>query len=219
MSPKRLNLPDTASLTTPGDGGKLHAPSAERNVEAIVETVLPLLPATGAALEIASGTGQHIVRLAAAAPAIEWHPSDIDADRLTSIRAWRSEAGLANIAAPILLDATVPGWSGQVGRFEVIYLSNLLHLISASEARTLIAETANTLTPDGVSLIYGPFKRGEDFAGEGDRRFHESLTSQDPEIGYKSFQWVQDAQVAAGLSVRDPITMPANNLILVAQKT
>ena len=45
---------------------------------AIVQMLRDVAPATGRALEIASGTGQHIVQLAAALPGLSWQPSDID---------------------------------------------------------------------------------------------------------------------------------------------
>ncbi len=217
MSPKRLNLPDTASLARHGQGAKLNAPSAERNGAAIVNAVTPYLPVTGKALEIASGTGQHIVRLAAVQAGLIWQPTDIDTDRIASITAWVKEAGLPNIIPPRVLDATLAGW-GEGAAYDVVFLSNLLHLISGGEARTVITETATALTAGGVSLSYGPFRRGEGFASDSDRRFNESLISQDPEIGYKSVEQVQEWQRAAGLIPEDPLRMPANNLILVARK-
>ena len=218
MSAKRLNLPDTASVAQARENGKLHAPSAARNVDAITDVIRDFIPATGKALEIASGTGEHIVRFAAAFPDVTWQATDVDPDRLTSIAAWRAEANLPNIAAPILLDATTSGWASAHAGQDLIILANLLHLISAAEAATVIAESVKALKPAGVFMIYGPFLRGTEFASDGDRRFHESLSTQDPEIGYKSFEWVQTLHEDAGLTIENPISMPANNLILVARK-
>ncbi|CAN0602823.1 unnamed protein product, partial [Ectocarpus sp. 12 AP-2014] len=70
------------------DDGRLFAPAAARNADAIIEALAPHLPTSGNALEVASGTGEHIVRLAQTTPDLAWHPSDIDAERLTSITAW-----------------------------------------------------------------------------------------------------------------------------------
>ena len=217
MSAKRLNLPDTASVAHSAENGKLHAPSAARNVDAIIHAMQEFVPASGKALEIASGTGEHIIRFAAAFPAVTWQPTDVDPDRLTSIAAWRAEVKLPNILAPILLDATTSGWARDAD-LDLIILSNLLHLISVTEAATVITESAKALNSGGVFLIYGPFMRDTEFASEGDRRFHESLHGQDPDIGYKSFQSVQDIQRGAGLKTQNPIEMPANNLMLVATK-
>lgn len=218
MSAKHLNLPDTASVAIPDDNGKLHAPSAARNVAAILQAIRPFVPSNGNALEIASGTGEHMMRYAAAFPNLTWQPTDIEQARLDSIAVWSGDANLSNILAPKLLDATVGGWASEYAGQDLIILSNLLHLISVSEAETVITQLAEALASGGISLIYGPFLRGTKFASEGDRKFHESLCHQNPEIGYKPFQFVQDAQTAAGLSVLDAIEMPANNLLLVARK-
>ena len=45
-------------------------PAAERNAGDIVRVVVKNAPQKGDALEIASGTGQHIVELAAAVPGL-----------------------------------------------------------------------------------------------------------------------------------------------------
>lgn len=216
--PKRLNLPDTASIAQPGPDGRLLAPSAARNVEAIVATVGKYVPAKGRALEIASGTGQHIVRYGAEFPNVIWQPTDIDPDRIESIRKWVGETDCTNLLDPVILDATVAGWSSQHNGFDLIILVNLLHLISAAEARILIDEAAEALAPRGRFIAYGPFMRGESFASEGDQKFHASLVSQDPEIGYKSFEHIQNLQSDAGLIPDPKIEMPASNLILAAQK-
>ena len=218
MSENRRKLPETASVAIVQADGKLHAPSAARNVEPILQAMRPFVPEAGQALEIASGTGEHIMRYAAAFPALEWQPTDIEEARLASIDAWASEARLPNLRPARLLDATTANWAADWPEQTVILFSNLLHLISENEALTVLKNTANALHSGGVILIYGPFMRGAEFASAGDKRFHESLCGQDPEIGYKLFQWVQEVQAGAGLKAEPPIEMPANNLLLVARK-
>lgn len=218
MPTSHRKLPDTASIAIPDKNGKLHAPSAVRNVDSIVQAIGGFAPASGKALEIASGTGEHVVRFAAAFPNISWQPTDIAAERLDSIAAWSADADLSNIRRPRLLDACVAGWATDWAGQDLIILSNLLHLISEGEARTVISQSARVLANGGVMLIYGPFLRGTDFASESDRSFHQSLRSSDAEIGYKSFQSIQSTLSGAGLEPSDPIEMPANNLFLAARK-
>ena len=55
------------------------SPAAERNKQAILELLLQLLPASGTALEIASGSGQHVAWFAQRLPQWTWQPTDADA--------------------------------------------------------------------------------------------------------------------------------------------
>ncbi|WP_299424876.1 DUF938 domain-containing protein [uncultured Shimia sp.] len=212
--PRRLNLPDSASVATPDSGGKLFAPSAARNSEPLTQALTPFVPPSGRALEIASGTGQHVVAYAQAFPGTQWQPTEVDPNRITSIAAYLAEAALSNVQAPILLDATAPGWSLHTGPVDLILLSNLLHLISQPEAEVLISEAAQALAPGGCLAIYGPFTRDGTLVSDGDVQFDASLRAQDPELGYKSDTAIRDFGVSRGLKSRDTIEMPANNLLL-----
>jgi len=218
MPPRRLNLPDSPGLSRKGPDARQYAPSAQRNMAAILGVCRDILPDAGQALEIASGTGEHVVALGQAHPGITWQPSDAAPDRLASIRAWLGRAAHDNVKQPVLLDATAAGWGRDYAAQDAIILANLCHLISAPEAQILVSEIAMALDVDGVSLIYGPFLRGAEFASDGDKAFHKSLARQDPRIGYKSYQQIQDWQRTAGLLPQQPIAMPANNLMLVARK-
>lgn len=216
--PRRENLPETASVAAQQEGGRLFAPSAARNAEAIVTLAKDRAPNAGRALEIASGTGQHVVALASALPGLHWQPSDIDAERRVSIDAHVTDAGLANVAQAIALDATTPGWSAQHAKQDFILLVNLLHLISTAEARVLISEAAAALAPGGVLMVYGPFMRDDELVSDGDKTFHASLVAKDPEIGYKSDFDVLEWGQAAWLDYLDMVEMPANNLSILWQK-
>ncbi len=214
----RKNLPINASVATPIDGVRLNAPSAARNTPHILSLLGTYGPSTGSSLELASGTGQHIVELAQHLPDLTWHPSDVDEGRLASIAAYVTDANLPNLHAPIPLDATASGWGAQQDGQALILLVNLLHLISDTEARTLISEAARALNTDGRLIIYGPFMRNGALTSEGDTRFHASLRAQDPEIGYKSDHQVMDWGVRAGLTQVDVVDMPANNLAIIWQR-
>lgn len=215
MSQKRT-LPETASVAIPMGEVKLHAPSADRNAAAIRDIVLHYAPSKGRALEIASGTGQHVVTLARALPDVIWQPSDIEPDRRASIDAWAVEAD--NILAACHLDATSPGWASDHAAQNLILAVNLLHLISAPEAEAVINGAAQALAPGGRLMVYGPFLRGGETTSEGDANFHASLRAQDAEIGYKDDFDVIDWMHASGLALVDVVEMPANNLCLIAAR-
>ena len=125
----RTKLPDTASVANSQGDGRLISPSAERNSTPIVNLVKRIAPETGEALEIASGTGQHVVKLAFSLPSLSWLPSEVEENRLKSISAWIKNENLPNIKSPLYLDATEPGWSKIVPQCDFILLVNLLHLL------------------------------------------------------------------------------------------
>jgi hypothetical protein len=56
-----------------------HSTAAERNKQPILDLLGKVLGARGAALEIASGTGQHAAWFAAALAEWTWQPTDADA--------------------------------------------------------------------------------------------------------------------------------------------
>lgn len=210
---RKLSLPDSAAIAT-GDGRRV-APSAERNAEAIEAVLRRIAPPSGRVLEIASGTGQHIARFAAAFPALDWQPSDANPEALVSIRAWVAAAGLANLRPTLMLDAGAPGWTAGPGGYALVQVVNLLHLISAAEAAAVLRGIAGALVPGGTALIYGPFRRDGQLTSAGDARFDASLRAQDPAIGYKDDGWVVTQAAAAGLALAERIEMPANNLAFV----
>lgn len=212
----RRDLPPTASVAHAGADARMYAPSAERNAEAITQALCAVAPTKGRALELASGTGQHATAFARGMPGLDWQPTEVDADRRASIDAHAAEAGLPNLRAAIALDATQSGWGAWHPGQALIVLVNLLHLISADEARVLIQEAAQALAPGGVLAIYGPFLREGRATSDGDARFHTSLVAQDPVLGYKDVAEVEAWVGAQGLHLRQTRDMPANNLFVMA---
>jgi len=70
-----------------GDGRQV-SPSAARNSGSIREVLERVLPKSGIALEIGSGTGEHVICFARALPGLLWQPSDPDPAARASIEAW-----------------------------------------------------------------------------------------------------------------------------------
>lgn len=209
-----LRLPDSGAGTLP-DGRRV-APSATRNAEAIRDVLLSVAPSTGRALELASGTGQHVALLAQALPGLDWQPTDRDPGNLASIDAWAAWSGAVNLRRARVLDAGAPGWGADNGPVALVQAVNLLHLVPVAVARTVVAEAAQALAPGGLLAIYGPFLRDGRTTSDGDAAFDASLRAQDPTIGYKDAAVVLGWMAAAGLAPRAPVAMPTNNLFLLA---
>ena len=214
----RKNIPLTASVVQQKSGGCLHSPAAERNLNQIIDLVCRYSPKSGNALEIASGTGQHIIELAAAVPGLVWQPSDIDETRLNSIASRSRAKQLPNLKSPIRLDATDKGWSALCPNQDFILLVNLLHLVSESEAKAIISGISQSLVQGGRCVIYGPFMRGGTLSSSGDKAFHQSLIEADPDIGYKDDAWMLDLFQQRKLETVKIVEMPANNLTFVIER-
>ena len=216
--PIRPPAPTASTANAQDDSGKLFAPSAARNAAALCTARRTIAPQRGTVLEIASGTGQHVVTFAASMPHLLWHPSEVEQTRLTSIAVHIRESGLKNINVPIMLDATKIGWGRNIEPKELITLANLLHLISEPEVETLLSEASEALCANGVLSLYGPFKRDGKLTSDGDVTFDASLRAHDPDTGYKDDSWIKETARSVGLRYAQTIEMPANNLLMVFDK-
>lgn len=205
----------TASNPPVYTDGRLSAPAALRNRDALTQALTSLAP-KGTALEIASGTGEHVIRFAPAMPGLIWQPSDPDPARRASITAWLAQEPSANILPPIPLDACAPGWAALHGPYNLIFLANLLHLVPDEAASACLQETAKALKPGGRAVVYGPFLRDGKTTSQGDADFNARLKFENPGAGYKDVDWVMGLWSKAGLSPDPPQMMPANNLLLSA---
>ena len=213
----RQNLPKTASVANCESDGRLNAPSALRNAEPIIELVRKTAIKSGNALEIASGTGQHVVKLASALPHLNWQPSDVDEARIKSIHCWSNDQDLKNLKPPCLLDATLEGWATKHHGQDLILVVNLLHLISTEETKILVKEISKALASKGLLIIYGPFKRSGKLISKSDMEFHHSLINTDPDLGYKNDVDMLNFFGEVGLVHLSTEKMPANNLAFILQ--
>ncbi len=208
---RRLVLPDSAAIKA--GSSELSAPSACRNLEPILDILLPRLPRSGDVVEIASGTGQHISALAAHRPDLAFHPSDPDPVRRASIDA--RCRGLRNVALARDIDACHPGWAVGASSDAIIVI-NLLHLSADGERAVLLDEAQRALAPGGLLAIYGPFLRDGVATSAGDVKFDTDLRAQDDQIGFKDVGLVTTVLKALSLRV-ETVGMPANNMMLLAR--
>jgi SAM-dependent methyltransferase len=173
-----------------------------------------VLGPAGRALEIASGTGQHVVFFAAALPRWDWQPTEGDAAMLPAIAGRIAEAGLANVRAPVALDVTASPWPF-TGSFDAIFCANLLHIAPWAVCAGLMQGAARHLAPGGVLVTYGPYLEDGVQTVPGNLAFDASLRERDPAWGIRRREDVEDEARRAGLAPRARLAMPANNLLLV----
>ena len=207
-----------------GGSAKGLAPAAARNVGPIIERLAERLPERGRALEVASGTGQHIVAFARRFPGIDWTPSDPEPAARESIAAWIAESGLVNVGTPLDLDVAVAGWEAAVAAgaaapgppgWDALIAINLLHISPWAASEGLLAGAARLLAPSGRLFVYGCFTRGGRHLSDRNVEFDRSLRARDPRWGVRDVDEVAAAAERHALGLEEALTMPANNLMLV----
>ena len=195
---------------------KRHAPATETNRAPLLAALRPLLPAGSTVLEVASGSGEHACFFAASLPEVTWQPSDRDPQDLASIEAYRAEAGLANLRAPVLLDAAAEVWP--ITRASAVLCVNMVHIAPWSACEGLVRGAARLLGEGGVLVLYGPYRiTGEPFAASNEA-FDASLRGRDPAWGVRRLDDVTALAEAAGLVREAVLPMPANNHVVVFRR-
>jgi SAM-dependent methyltransferase len=196
---------------------RMDAPAFHRNHDPIWSAIGTwLTQQDGDALEIGSGTGQHIVEFARKAPRLTWWPSDILDAHLRSIEAWSAEAALRNLRKPQILDLTNADWrpNGIDAPLTAIICINVLHIAPWSVSENLLGGAARLLRPGGRLFAYGPFMRDGVHTAPSNASFDESLRAKNPEWGVRDLAELSDLAARHGLSAIQTEPMPANNFIL-----
>lgn len=199
-----------------GDGAKRHAPATLRNRDAIAAVLADWLPPAGTVLEVASGSGEHVVHFAAAFPRLDWQPSDPDADALSSIAAWSADERVPNLAPPLMLDAAAADWP--LASADAVLCINMVHISPWEATLGLLAGAARILSRGAPLILYGPYLEAEVETAESNRAFDAGLRARNPEWGLRDRHQVAAAAVDAGLGFAERRAMPANNLMLLFRR-
>ena len=194
------------------------SPAAERNKAPILAALQSLLPATGRALEIAAGTGQHAVHFAAGLPGWVWQPTDPEPAALASMAAWAGLSPLAGLLAPVQLDVLATPWPVDVPgapRWDLVFCANMLHIAPWACCAALMQGAASALAPQGLLITYGPYKVNGEALAPGNQAFDADLRARNPAWGLRWLHEVDAQAQAAGLERQQRLAMPANNQLLV----
>ncbi|MEQ6333361.1 DUF938 domain-containing protein [Sphingobium sp. MK2] len=198
-----------------GEAYKRHAPATLRNRDAILAVLRAALPSTGLVLEVASGSGEHAVHFADALPALDWQPSDPDPAALASIEAWRGDASLANLRAPMLLDAAAD-WP--IDRADAILCINMVHISPWAATVGLFAQGARLLKTGAPLILYGPYFQAGVAPAPSNVEFDASLRARDPRWGIRALEDVAALATTQGFALDRVQAMPANNLTLIFRR-
>jgi SAM-dependent methyltransferase len=208
---------------------RLSSPAAERNRQPILEVLRRALAPSGRALDIASGSGQHVSWFARHLPDWTWQPTEYAAASLPSIAAWsvlgdadladspQAAAGigpLANILPPLQLDVTATDWPVD-GAFDAIVCINMLHASPPATLPGLMQGVGRHLARGGVLATYGPYILDDEPLEPSNLEFDVWLKTRDPSWGIRRLADVVAHARGAGLRLRERVAMPANNLMLI----
>jgi len=202
---------------------RLFFPATERNRGPIRDLLERMLPAQGAVLELASGSGEHAITFQRRFPQLLWQTSDPDPDHRASINAWIRHAGLDHVMPHALdLDVEQRPWDlpSRVGEdLKVMVCINLLHISPPTCTEALLQEACERLPEDGLLIIYGPFCRNGRQTSASNAAFDVSLRQRNPQWGLRDLQWIDSLLGHLPMDTIGCHAMPANNNTLVLKRS
>ncbi|XP_055683951.1 methyltransferase-like 26 [Lutzomyia longipalpis] len=208
----------------------LRNPSAERNRGPILDVLKREFIAAGSCvrvLEIASGTGQHVVHFAREFPHIEFQPTEISENLLQSIGAFAQHSGMRNIHPPVPVDITRPceSWShdlfsGTLRSKSIDYIINInmIHITPIEATEGLFRNSSRLLRAGGLLVTYGPYGENGVIEPESNVNFDRMLRSQDPRWGIKDLVALQKLANNFRIALVRQYAMPSNNRCVIWQK-
>ena len=206
-------------------------PAPERNKHVILEKLLPYLPELpplgdqdAVFLEIGAGTGQHMQHFFAPVAAyveglqsrFVYQPTDIDEEHLTTLAQRVEKLNLPGLLAPLKLDAGAPRWP--VDSASIIFNANTIHIASFDVCEGLFAGVGRILDRNGVFFLYGPFSFQGQHVSLSNQQFDESLQARNLAWGVRDIDQIMPLAEQAGLVLKEQLSMPANNHLLVFHK-
>jgi hypothetical protein len=190
-----------------------YAPATVRNRDFILDVLRDVIPKTGVILEIASGSGGHIVHFAKNLPSLLFQPSDPDADARLSVAAWVKATDVSNVRSPIALDASSPVWP--IASADGIICINMIHISPWEATVGLINGAAAVLPPGSPLYLYGPYKREGFATAPSNQAFDQSLRDRNPTWGLRDLEAVAALARSVGFLAPVITEMPATNLSVV----
>jgi SAM-dependent methyltransferase len=190
--------------------------ACERNKEPILGILKSVLLRSGLVLEIGAGTGQHAAHFARNLPHVEWQPTD-RREWLDPLGERVQLEGSPNLRVPIELDVSAEDWT--VTAADAVYSANTLHIMAWPEVEAFFRGVGRVLKPGGDLMVYGPFRFDGRYTSASNADFDAYLRRHDPASGIRDFEAVDALAAEAGLRFVANHAMPANNQLLVWQKS
>lgn len=191
---------------------KPYSEACEQNKDPILQVLREVFIQPGLILEIGAGTGQHAVHFARELPHLTWQPTDL-AVHLPGIRLWLAEACLANLQAPLALDACQEPWP--VTQAAGVFSANTAHIMAWPMVEYLFRGVGRMLESGGMFCLYGPFNYDGQYTSPSNAAFDAWLRTRDPASGIRDFADLDRLARNNGLRLLQDHAMPVNNRTLV----
>uniref|UniRef100_H3B760 Zgc:103625 n=1 Tax=Latimeria chalumnae TaxID=7897 RepID=H3B760_LATCH len=202
----------------------LVSPVAERNKDSILEILSEYLDPKKdhlSTLEVASGSGQHIVHFAKSLTNVTWQPSKISAPSQESICTYIAATKVNNVKKPLYIDVSEPWerWAGLSQRScDVIVSINMLHFCSFRSVQGLFRGASELLKPRGILIIYGPFAINGIISPKCNMELDRSLQESCPTEGLRDVDVLRQLACKNTLRLETMVDMPEQTKCLIFRR-
>ncbi len=201
------------------------SPACERNRGPISEVLGNIIPSKKTHfLELGFGTLQHAIHFCRSFKNLIYYASDQKSYH-PIFEANRAAGNIPpNLFGPSIFEAREKKLYLEVKSakedecFDFIFTANSLHIMGWEEAKSLLSNIHNYISPSGEFLIYGPFNFEGRFTSASNQSFDASLKQRYPKSGIRDFEEIVELLKRNGLHHLETIPMPANNFFLRFQK-
>jgi len=197
--------------------------ASDRNKDHILDVLKNQLDANqnGFALEISSGTGQHIVHFAQYFTKWKWQPSDVDQHYTNSVKAYLEETKLENILSPVFLDVTDNStWNNIFTKqsIDLMFNSNMIHITPIECTYGLFKVAGDLLKSKGKLITYGPYSIDGVLQPQSNINFDKNLKSNNAAWGVRDTRLLAEHATKNDMKLIEIIDLPSNNKCIVFVK-
>ena len=187
----------------------------ENNKQPILEVIAQYFTDDGVVLEIGSGTGQHAMYFAEKLPHIYWQTSE-RSDHIEGVNQWLNAYRKYNLGRPFEIDVKQDKWP--IDKVKGIFSANTSHIMRWQSVEKMFQHSGELLLPSHYFCLYGPVNINGEYTSDSNKQFDQFLRSDNPKMGLRNLEDLQELAKTNGLEFVQKHDMPANNFIMVWQK-